>query len=96
MWASHGGTVQYWLLATVAAAFVSPMALLVGIAAASLTRVNAGHIFVHLPLNKLLVSWAPTNYPVTWDAARLRWRDWDLARTVPVVAPYGLVLIAQT
>lgn len=82
------------LASTATAAVFLPAHLLLSGAAALMALAFVITATVHLPLNAMFQSWTPTEYPVTWDTSRARWRNWNWTRTLLVVCAYGIVLAA--
>ena len=80
------------LLITIAAAVLLPGHWLLAVAAVLLAVVLGVTVKIHLPLNKMFQSWSAEAHPVTWDAGRARWRNWNIGRAVLVVAAFGLVV----
>ena len=83
------------LIATAAAAVVLPAHFPLSVAVGLMALTFAITATVHLPLNATFQTWTSTDYPVTWDAGRARWRHWNIIRTILVIIAYGLVLAAR-
>ena len=82
------------LLITAAAAVLLPGHWVLAAAVVLLAVVLGVTVKVHLPLNTMFQSWSAEAHPVTWDAGRARWRNWNVGRAVLVVTAFGLVVWA--
>lgn len=82
------------LLLSITAAVATPT-LRAGAAACIMTAILVITLKVHVPLNSRIQTWNGTEYAVTWDNDRRRWRDWNVARTLLVVLAWGLMVTAK-
>lgn len=73
------------------AALLTPHAALAA-AVASLGIVLLVTITIHLPLNRRFQTWDSSDYAVTWDEDRRRWRQWNVCRAALAVAAFALVV----
>jgi uncharacterized membrane protein len=82
------------LLVSVAAAFLAHAHLPFALASFLLAAVLAVTVAVHVPLNRRIQGWSAQQAPEDWNAARRRWRDWNVLRCVLAVAAFCLVAAA--
>ena len=64
-----------------------------GIATSLLAVAGVITVRVNLPLNAEFRRWSCSDHPAAWDAARQRWRNWNLTRGVLVVAAFLVSLV---
>lgn len=83
------------LIVTAAAAPLQPEPWALAGATALMAVVLGITVRIHLPLNKRFQTWSPQSHPVTWDADRRRWRNWNLVRTALMCVAFLFVLTAR-
>ncbi len=50
--------------------------------------------FGNQPINAIVIGWRASAPPSTWEAARDRWWQWHIVRTIAMIAGFGCVIRA--